>query len=193
MTTRQLLAVRGSAASAVATLVAALSHSWAGGALPAPLLVVGMAALLVFPGMALMGARPRPLRIALTVPALQAMFHAAFTALGGPVEGAHVVDGHHHADAWQALVGHGTTSSIGVGMIAAHIAAAFVTVALLAYGERAVLAVLGWASGWVRARAGLPTVLVVPPAPAPARCTVPVLLSRLGGLTAAPRGPPLLV
>ncbi|WP_105565950.1 hypothetical protein [Microbacterium halophytorum] len=192
MTKRQLLALRGSAASAVATLVAALSHSWAGGDLPAPLLVGGMAALLVFPGMALMGARPKLRRIALTVPALQLMFHLAFTALGSPVEGASVVGGHHHADAWQPLTGHASAVTVDAGMLAAHIAAAVVTVAILAYGERAILTLLGWASGWIRSRAVAPAI-AAPFAPAPIAGVVRTLRSRLGALAAAPRGPPLFV
>lgn len=192
MTNRQLLALRGSAASAVATLVAALSHSWAGGDLPAPLLVAGMAAVLVFPGMALMGARPRPWRLALAVPALQAMFHVAFTALGSPVEGAGIVGGHHHADAWQALAGHASAVPVDGGMLAAHVAAAAATIAILAYGERAILTLLGWASGWIRSRAEAPET-AVPFAPDPMAGVIRTLRSRLGALAAAPRGPPLFV
>ncbi|MGO1410984.1 hypothetical protein [Microbacterium sp.] len=191
MTARQLLALRGGAASVVATFVAALSHSWAGGALPAPLLIVGMAVLLVFPGMALMGRRPRVRRIAVTVPVLQGIFHGAFSVLGAPVSGTRAIGGHHHdhAGAWELLAGTGAAAQIDAAMLAAHAAAAVVTFAMLAYGERAVLMVRAWVSGWARSR------VVVPGWPTRPRVSVVassrVLRSRLGDRIACPRGPPV--
>lgn len=191
MTRRQLLALRGSAASAVATLGAALSHSWAGGHLPPAILVVAMAVLLAAPGMALMGARPRPVRIGITVPVLQAAFHAVFTLLGAPAAGAGVVGGHdhHHGAAGHLLSAAGYAGSLDAGMIAAHAAAAVVTVAILLYGERAVLAVRAWAADWVGARA------VVPRPVTRVRLRIVrssrVLRARLEVASAGPRGPPL--
>ncbi|MGO1769185.1 MAG: hypothetical protein ACTHZX_04450 [Microbacterium sp.] len=190
MTRRQLLALRGSAASAVATLVAALSHSWAGGHLPPALLVVGMAVLLAVPGMALMGARPRPVRIGITVPVLQAAFHAVFTLLGAPVAGEGIAGGHdHHGAGAHLLAGAGRAESLDAGMIAAHAVAAIVTVAILLHGERAVLAVRAWAADWAGAR-------TIVPRPRPrlrlrvARSSL-VLRARLEAASARSRGPPL--
>lgn len=194
MTKRQQLALRGSAASAVATLVAALSHSWAGGDLPAPLLIVGMAALLAPPAMALMGGRRSAWRIAIAVPLLQAAFHTAFAVLGSPVEGAGTVAGHHdhtgHA-AWELLAGTTSAAPVDEAMLLAHAAAAVVTVVLLVYGERAIAAVAGWASGWVRSRVAA---LAAPPALTrrlPRRPAPRAPRTRLGGSLPCPRGPPL--
>ena len=197
MTNRQRLALRGSAASAAATLVAALSHSWAGGDLPSPLLILGMAVLLVFPGMVLMGGRRRAWRIVLTVPLLQAAFHTAFAALGSPVEGtgSGAVTGHHHHHAghgaWELIASSGAAAPLDGPMIAAHAAAAVVTIALLTHGERAIAAVIGWASDWVRSRAvALPAVPVAGPV-AHRRPAPRALRTRLGGALPCPRGPPL--
>jgi len=192
---RQRLALRGAAAAGASTLVAALSHGWAGGALPAPLIVVALAALLVVPGMALMGVRPNPVRIAVAVPALQVGFHLAFEALGRPVSSGLAVGhadhaGHAHGDAIALLVGGASGAPLDAAMLAAHALAAVVTFLLLAFGERAVVAVARWARARLRrlvtAPAGSP---VVPAIRASVRFA---LRSRLGGRLACPRGPPLL-
>lgn len=199
MTKRQTLALRGAAASAVATLVAALSHAWAGGQLPAPGLVIGMAVLLVAPGMALMGSRPRRGRIAASVLVLQGLFHGVFSLLGAPVVGERTVGGHHHGAAsgaeivsgWDAVVGDASAvSAIGGGMLLAHALAAAVTFVVLAYAERAILGVLAWAADWVRARAGSPFSPVIPRAVAPSEVRAPV--ARSAAAFVLVRGPPAL-
>lgn len=192
MTKRQLLVLRGGAAAAVSTFVAALSHSWAGGALPAPLIVVALSALLVFPGMALMGSRQRRGRVAVAVPVLQVMFHGVFSALGSPVGVASTAagphHGHEHAGAWQLIVGAASAAPLDGPMLAAHVAAAAVTFGILAYGERAILAVLAWVSG--RSAAWFDPPLRVEHPLVRLASEPRSSASSLGGRLPCPRGPP---
>ncbi|WP_221585763.1 hypothetical protein [Microbacterium sp. G2-8] len=152
MTSRQRFAAHGALASAVTTLVAAISHTLGGGAAPAPMLVIGMAALLVGPAALLMGRGPRLTRIVLTTVVAQVAFHAAFDALGGPVAGSSPAGGghhHHHGLDLAALAGTAPSSSEGSGMLAAHVCAALATIGILAYGER----VIRRGASWIRAAA----------------------------------------
>ncbi|WP_051172665.1 hypothetical protein [Microbacterium indicum] len=167
-------------------MIAAISHTVGGGAPPAPLLVVGMAAVLVFPAMALMGSRPRPFRIAATTLAAQGAFHAAFLALGAPVAGGPFVAGHHHHDMVLPLA----VSHADGGMWGAHVVAAAVTIAILTFGERAVLRALSWVVARSAVRVPAPRVVRFPRILA----TGPVLAAprtRAAALV-GPRGPPLL-
>jgi len=144
---------RGTAASIVTTMLAAVSHTVGGGPAPAPSIVFGMMVLLIAPSALLLRA-PMPrryrarrtgglARIALTTIAAQLAFHAAFSALGDPLEGAEVVGGHHHS----AIVLSGGSAHVEhPEMFAAHAVAALVTIAILAYGE----SVLRRGAGWIR-------------------------------------------
>lgn len=143
MTTRQRFAARGAAASAVATLVAAISHTAGGGAAPAALLVVAMAAILVFPAALLMGRSPGPVRIAVTTLVAQAAFHGAFDALGGPVAGGAIAGHHHGAVAIASGAGHAVGGE-DPAMLVAHVVAAGVTFGILAYGDRAIARGAAW-------------------------------------------------
>ncbi|WP_162621793.1 hypothetical protein [Microbacterium suaedae] len=187
MTRRQRLAARGASASAVATLLAAVSHTLGGGAAPAPTIVLGMLVLLIGPAALLMGSHPRLPRIAATTAAAQAAFHGVFAMLGAPHAGSVVDGGHRHGV--PISVAPTTAGSDDAPMLAAHVVAALVTIAILGYGERAIR----HGTSWVRAAAralvpdgSFPTVPRVLALPAPR-------IRRLTRVVAANgvRGPPL--
>ncbi|GGF46896.1 hypothetical protein GCM10010922_23330 [Microbacterium sorbitolivorans] len=144
---------RGTAASIVTTMLVAVSHTVGGGPAPAPSIVFGMMVLLIAPSALLLRAPvPRRFRarrtgglarIALTTIAAQLAFHAAFSALGDPLEGSSVVGGHHHG----AIVLSGGAPHVeDPGMFAAHAVAALTTIAILAYGE----SVIRRGARWIR-------------------------------------------
>ncbi len=88
MTSRQLRFLRAAAVSAIATLLAAVSHTLAGGAAPHPLLIAAVAVLFVPLSAAVAGGRPSRARVAVAVLLAQAAFHLLFQLLGAPTAGA---------------------------------------------------------------------------------------------------------
>lgn len=147
MTTRQLRLLRAASASSVATLLAAVSHTFAGGAAPHPLLVVSVAVLLLPSAALLIGARASKTRVALTVLVSQAAFHIVFQLLGAPT-GSIIASGHHHE-----LLPLGPVSLAAVpdlAMIAGHVSAAVATTALLWHGESLVRMIADWVLALVR-------------------------------------------
>jgi len=195
-TERQRLALRGAGASFSVNLIAAVSHTLGGEDAPAPLLVLGMMALLWAPSMALMGRRPRAGRIAVTVITAQAAFHTAYAALGFPTgathEGAHAAHaghgGHGMLDA-DALAG-GPLVEVGAAMVAAHVVAAVVTFLVLMFGERTIRRILEWTVASLRARLAVPVQRILP---RPGAVAAAVLAPRADRpfTPAGPRGPPL--
>lgn len=172
---------RGLASSVVTTMLAAISHTVAGGPAPAPSIVLGMIVLLIVPSALLLqapaprirGRAPRVgrrvgglARIALTTVVAQLAFHGAFSALGSPIAGEPVIGGHHHGALPEAVAAHAHAG--GPAMLASHAVAALVTIAILAYGEN----VIRRGAGWIRraARAAAP----LAPLPLFPRILVPV-------------------
>lgn len=190
MTIRQLRLLRAAAASTVATVFAAASHTIAGGAAPHPLLVVAVASLLVPFAAALIGARASRCRVTLTVLVSQAVFHLIFQVLGAPT-GATSVSGHaHHLDL--ASLGPVTEAAApDAVMIAGHAVAAALTSLLVWHGESMARAV----AGWVRAR----LLRAAPPQrpahsrPAPLSSRALSLLTPSLAASISRRGPPSLV
>lgn len=134
MTARHLRTLRGAAAAWVATVVAATSHTLAGGGAPAPALVVVIGILAWPVGIAIVGRRLSPWRVAAAVVASQALFHVAFAITAGTDPAA--MSGHlHHA---AAAAGTGTPAALLLDgpMIVGHLAAAAATVIGLYGGER---------------------------------------------------------
>lgn len=167
MNPRQTRQIRAASASAVATFLAAASHTLGGGALPHPLFVVGIAVFLTPVAMLLVGSRPRRLRVALTVAVGQGAFHVLFHALAATGGGRPA--GHsHHLDA-AALGPVAPLHAEGPAMLFAHAVAAILTTLLLWHGEQLVLTVVRWA------RAVLPS---MPSAPAPAHLPPAVFTDR---------------
>jgi len=152
VTTRQLRLLRAASASSVATLLAAVSHTFAGGAAPHPLLVLAVTVLLLPLAALLIGIKPSKARVALTVFFSQAAFHVVFQLLGAPTD-ATVVLGHQ-----PEMLPLGTLSTAAlpdVAMIAGHVLAAIATTALLWHGESLVRTIAGWMLALVR-RADFP-------------------------------------
>ncbi|MER7798057.1 hypothetical protein [Microbacterium sp. NPDC096154] len=199
MTTRQQRVLRGAVWASVATLLAATSHTLAGGAAPSPLLVAAVAVLLTPATAALAGPRPGLGRLAAVVPLGQAAFHGVFALLGSPTGTASGGAPHVHgaadllqrsAQAAAAVPDVVAPPAESAAMYVAHAIAALVTVALLWRGERLVRAVAGGVVAVLR-RFGLTRAPLVArpvsPAAAPAvRRAAAVLLS-----SASRRGPPL--
>lgn len=199
MTGRQLFVVRGALASVVATVLAAVSHTFGGGQAPAPTIVAAMAILLVLPaGLLMGGARRRPtgslgrlLRISATTVVAQAAFHGAFSALGAPEAGVAVQSAHAHHGAPMALAAGDVHAANGhAPMLGAHVIAAVITIAILAYGEGVVLRGWRWIRAAVRALVA-PTILPRYPrvlAHAVPRIRVTTAATPATGV----RGPPIL-
>ncbi|GAA4779046.1 hypothetical protein [Microbacterium gilvum] len=194
MNPRQLRVLRGASASAAATLLAAVSHTFGGGAAPAPLLVVGMAALLALPAAAVMGRRLSLPRLAATTMITQGAFHVVFAALGAPSSAAAVHSAHDHDAHLAALATeHASLAAQTDGaMLVAHAAAALVTTALLWRGEHAVRAIAGWARAVIRR---VPVAVALPVAVAPAAVAAEPTrpASRLFHDVRLQRGPPLVL
>lgn len=187
MTPRQLRLLRAATASSVATTLAAVSHTIAGGAAPHPLLVVAMASFLVPIAAMLIGARASRIRVATTVLVSQTLFHAAFQVLGAPT-GTPIVSGHqHHLD----LSALGTAASAAAPdsvMLLGHLVAAVLTTAALWHGESMVRAVAGWVEA--RLRRSIP--LFRPPHERPASpvFALPLLIDAALSSSVSRRGPP---
>lgn len=189
MTSRQLRLLRAASASAVATLLAATSHTVAGGAAPHPLLVLAVATLLVPLAALLVGARMSRVRIAVTVLISQGLFHLVFQLLGTPT-GTTTPAGHqHHLD----LASLGPTVATTVPdtlMLFGHVVAAILTTAVVCHGESSVRAVAGWMQARLRHAVAVFR-------PLPERPALPVLSIRQPNeqhfsASVSRRGPPAL-
>ncbi|MBO0980618.1 hypothetical protein [Microbacterium sp. SD291] len=192
MNSRQLRLVRAASASSVATLVAATSHTIAGGAAPHPLLMLAMATVLVPPAAFLIGARASRSRLALTVLASQAAFHLVFQVLGSPTGGAVTGGGGEHAH-HQDLTSLGpvlASASPDAAMLTGHVIAAVLTSALLWRGESMVRIVAGWMLALLRH----PVALIRPAHERPASllCDIHPLVDAVVRTTVSRRGPPAL-
>lgn len=194
MTSRQQRVLRGGVAATVATLLAATSHTIAGGPAPAVLLIALMAALLTPVASVIAGPRASLPRLAAAVLASQVAFHAAFQLLGSPT-GHHLaatahVHTHGHLD--PSMIAGAGAAPEGAGMYVAHAVAALLTTALLWRGERVVRAIAGAVIALLRRthtpRAPHPAGRApVRPTPSPAGAPA-ILLSSLSR-----RGPPAVV
>jgi hypothetical protein len=134
---------RGTAAAAIATLVAALSHTAGGGAFPsAPLLALAFVTSVGW-CTAVVGRRFSWPRVSAAVVASQALFHGTFGLLGAG--GARVVaetaghSAHAGSTTLTVLPGGSGHAHDGVGMLAAHAVAAVVTIVALRIADRSSL------------------------------------------------------
>lgn len=189
MTPRHVRTLRGAAAASVATILAATSHTLAGGGAPGPLLVAVMATLAWPLATALIGRRLSVSRIGAAVLVGQLLFHAAFAVTAGADPAS--VTGHLHHGALPGVVGMGLAVP-APPMIVAHALAALATVLGLYGGER-MLRALGRGIRSILRRPVLATPLLRTRLPrtatgiavVPARLLFPSDLSR--------RGPPAIV
>ncbi|MHC2997805.1 hypothetical protein OB08_00615 [Microbacterium sp. HJ5] len=179
-------ALRGATAAWIATVLAATSHTLAGGGAPPPLLV-GVLGILASPvAIALIGRRLSAWRVGAAVVASQALFHVAFTLTAGV--GTAGVAGHVHRP---VLEGSAATTALlpDAPMLAGHLIAAATTMIVLHQGER-MLRALGRGIRSLLRRADAPA-----PAPSvsPRRITVLVREPGATGVVLSDlsrRGPP---
>ncbi|GAA1934777.1 hypothetical protein GCM10009775_28320 [Microbacterium aoyamense] len=187
MTSRQLRALRGTAAAAVAAWTAAVSHTLGGGAAPSPWLVL-VVILLAAPVAVLLAGRSLGLvRLSLTVVLAQLLLHVTFALTAGldPTSGGHV-----HG----AVLPSG--GAIGVTldpvMVSAHLLAAIATILVIARGEWMLRAI----SRGIHRLLRFAAIIVRSPLPAPplraGRQTV-ALLARAAASVVSRRGPPSVV
>jgi len=146
VTPRASRLLRGTLLGSVATLLAALSHSWAGGVVPDPLALALGAVFASAVGTVAVGRRGSLTRTAVAVAIGQLAFHLAFSLLGS---GASVVvhAGHHASVAAIVADPSGAVARGGAWMWLAHLAAGVLTVLYLRHLERrawALLARIGW-------------------------------------------------
>ncbi|WP_431073220.1 hypothetical protein [Microbacterium phyllosphaerae] len=190
MTSRQLRLLRAASASAVATLLAATSHTVAGGAAPHPLLVLAVMTLVVPIAALIIGARASRLRVAATVLASQAAFHVMFQLLGAPT-GTTVLSGHQHHLDLSALGPVAAATAPDLLMVISHLGAATITIALVWHGESMVRAVAGWMQAQLRR-----AVTVFRPShphPNPPVFALPLPVDRALSISLSRRGPPAII
>jgi hypothetical protein len=175
--TRGLLRGLRAASLGVAGFVLALvAHVAAGGASPAPAVLLLLAGFTGLAALLLTGVRLSPGRVATSLAAMQAVLHGAFMRLSVPA--ACPMPVMNPPAGGQAGMGHGGQPVLecatgmahpGMGqgsvfattaMLGAHLGATVLMAALLAYGEK----VLWLAAGWVRPPRWLPAGLPELPA-----------------------------
>lgn len=191
MSIRQLRLLRGASASTVATMIAALSHTFGGGSLPHPLLMLTVSVLLTPVAALLVGARVRLPGLAAAVTATQVVFHGVFEVVGGITASGLALGGHQHGPlVLQFNPGAADPSLISAspGMLAAHVAAAAVTAVLLWRGELLVQTIARWVRALFRTRQ--PVRSFGDGTRIPVSRTVPRAASRLLDDCAWRRGPP---
>ena len=194
MRTRQLRALRGASAAAIAVLFAAVSHTVGGGAAPSLAILLGVSALAWPVTTALVGRRLRPAGLAAAVIVAQATLHVVFaltSGIGAPHTGAlHSGALHQHG---QVIVdAAGSVAQIVLPappMFAAHLLAAAASFLLLFSGER----MLRTIAAWTLRLLGRTTVATVRPASVPraAFSDAPAPLVRIARGVVRRRGPPL--
>ncbi|MDL5353002.1 hypothetical protein [Microbacterium sp. zg-YB36] len=187
MATRQVRALRGTAAAVIATLVAATAHTLSGGGAPHPLLVVSVAALAAPLAVWLTGRRPAWWRTALVVTGAQALFHGAFALAGDALP---LSAGHAHLSPQRPAGTVTASTDIDPVMIVGHVIAALVTILAVRHGEQ-LLQRLGRGIRHLAARTA-----AAPPAPLVRRPSLtvrvaPVRRSLILDCALSRRGPPV--
>jgi hypothetical protein len=152
--------VRGAAASATATLLAAVSHTIGGGQPPSALLMLSTAVLLAPLAVLIVGRRMHLVGIAGSVAVTQVMFHVIFAITGQPPIAGIAFEAHQHGALTAA--GHTLTAMppshavhTDALMLFAHFCAAVITTVLLWRGELLLRAVVRWVRTVLRHRAPL--------------------------------------
>ncbi|KQZ82210.1 hypothetical protein ASD56_15155 [Microbacterium sp. Root166] len=134
MSPRHVRALRGAAAAWIATIVAATSHTLAGGGAPAPVLVATLGILSSPIAVALVGRRLSSWRAAATVLAAQGLFHLSFALTAGV--DADAMAGHVHSATATGAALPAAWLLPDAPMLIGHVVAAAATVVVLYTGER---------------------------------------------------------
>lgn len=191
----QLRWVRAALLAVVSTTTASLAHVGADGLLPGLAELAGLLFALVVGCVALLRTSPSAARVVLLLVAGQSAVHLALTGLAGhrPAASAVAHHEHGHAAATEGL-SHVTAGLTGpeAPMVLAHLVAAALVGAWLAYGEAAVFAVVGLAASRIRTALRIAAPLVAVPLLKAVRLELPA--GRLHSVFAARalgrRGPP---
>lgn len=180
---RLLRVVRAGTAAGIATTVAGTAHTLSGGGAP-PAWLMLVVTLLAWPvALILIGARPSGVRTGAAIVAAQGILHGAFAMVGtGTPRG---IGAHTHGSVALAL---GSSGALPVDpeMIAGHLAAAAVTIALVAHGESLLRTIAAGIRALLPTVPAAPAVAALPPRtgaqePArPYRRLLPSPLSRRG-------------
>lgn len=192
MESRASRLLRGIILGSVATLLAALSHTWAGGLVPGTLALVLGGVFASAVGVAAVGRRRTSLvRTVAGVGIAQLAFHLVFSLLstGGTVVS---TAGHHHATAAILTAPADAVAQGGIAMWMAHLVAGVLTVAYLRRLEALVWALIARVGGFlVRVLEVRPEPVAVPRTLVASR-PMPRPRSILGA-SIARRGPPVLL
>jgi hypothetical protein len=196
-----LRALRAGSLGIVALALAFLAHVAAGGAAPGPVVLVLLAGLIGLATVVLTADRLSPVRIGLSLAAMQVVLHETFMWLGAPtdcamaalsVRGAMQMG--HGGPATLACANGMAPAGMGQGqtlgawaMFCAHVGAMTVMAVLLAYGEKVLWFLAGWVrpTGWLRVR--LPQLRAVQ---AIASVAPPIMRVRFASGGVGRRGPP---
>jgi len=187
VTSRQLRLLRGAAASTVATIIAAVSHTIGGGAAPHPLLILALSVFLTPIAALMVGRRPRLIRLGAAVLLSQTVFHVLFVALNATAAPTVAGTGHQHV---LALLPVADAVAPDSGMLGAHLVAAMCTIVLLRRGESTLRSIGRWARAVLRVRMPRPRPGLPIPASATHTARIIVHLMRVGDVSR--RGPPVL-
>lgn len=137
---RGLRALRGSAAAAIAVLIASTAHTLSGGDAPPFWLVIAVTILAAPVCVALVGSHTRRThalpRLGLAVAVAQLALHTAFAAVGGQGPAGARTAHHHSIDLGALVAGGEPATSVTTTMLAGHVVAALFTFVALAWGER---------------------------------------------------------
>jgi hypothetical protein len=153
-----LRGLRAASLGVVGVVLALVGHVAAGGAAPRPVDLLLLAGLAGLAALLLTGVRLSPVRLVLSLTAMQLVLHEAFMLLGAPtacvMTPASTPAGGGMSHAGQPMLGcatgmaeagMGQTSMFaGTAMVGAHIAATAVMAALLTYGEKVLWLLAGW-------------------------------------------------
>jgi hypothetical protein len=196
-----LRGLRAGSLGVVAIVLAFLAHVAAGGAAPGLVVLVLLAGLVGLAAVVLTSVRLSPVRIGVSLAAMQVILHEAFMWLGAPTDCAMAAVSVRGAmqmghgglpaltcDAGMTPAGMGQGQVLGASaMVCAHVAAMAVMAALLAYGEKVLWFLAGWVrpTPWLRVR--LPQFRAMQ---AVASVAPPILRMRLTSGGVGRRGPP---
>jgi hypothetical protein len=200
--TRGLLrGLRAASLGVVGVVLALVGHVAAGGATPSPVDLLLLAGLTGLAALLLTGVRLSPVRVVLSLTAMQLALHEAFmwlgsptacvmTGAGAPAGGAMSHSGQPMLEcaAGMAQTAVGQTSVLaGPAMVSAHVAATAIMTALLAYGEKVLWLLAIWVSPsrWLRVVLQELPAVRVGSSPAP-----PMLRVRFAHGGVGLRGPP---
>lgn len=185
MTSRQLRLLRGAAASLIATIIAAVSHTIGGGSPPHPLLIIALSVFLTPLAALLVGRTSRLGRLSAAVLVSQTLFHVLFVFLGATASPT-LATGHHHV---MTLDLSTSTVAPDAGMLGAHVVAAALTIVLLWRGEQLIRVVARWVRATLRVR--MPRLQADWPVPASIVTTARRFVSTVRAGDISRRGPPV--